>query len=61
MKANIYGFEVEGTPQEVIEFKKLIETQPKQTYTYTASPYLYKPYISDNPIKWSENTCSTQS
>lgn len=55
MKANIYGFDVEGSPEELIMFKKLIETQPKQT-----SVYIKQPSVGDNPLKWNEITCNAQ-
>lgn len=49
MKATINGIEVEGTPQEIMEFKRISETViPHQVAPYRVDPYR-NPYESGTP------------
>ena len=61
MKANIYGFEVEGTPDEIVAFKNKLDNQTKQPnqYTYTISPIVTgdPPF---NSLDWNKIICSTK-
>ncbi|OZB98016.1 hypothetical protein [Paenibacillus sp. XY044] len=59
MKAKIYGFEVEGTPTEIAEFKDKIDKQYKQPnqYTYTYGPVFIGDPPPLNPMEWNKITC----
>ncbi|MFI2856793.1 hypothetical protein ACH6EH_06605 [Paenibacillus sp. JSM ZJ436] len=62
MKAKIYVYELEGTPQEIVEFVNKIDKQSKQPNQYT---YFKQPAFTiigdppSNPLDWSKITCST--
>ncbi|MBT2759842.1 hypothetical protein [Paenibacillus sp. ISL-20] len=60
MKAKIYGIEVEGTPNEIVEFKHKLDSQHKQQsqYTYTFSPVVIGDPPPSNPLDWNKITCS---
>lgn len=62
MKAKIYGFEVDGTPDEIVEFKSKLDKQGNQPNqcTYNFSPVVIGDPPS-NPLDWSKITCSTKS
>ncbi|MFB5759108.1 hypothetical protein [Paenibacillus medicaginis] len=52
MKAKIFGFEVEGTPEELVKFKELMENKSQKTITYSPSLFVkdYGNPYSDNPF-----------
>lgn len=62
MKAKIYGFEVEGTPDEIAAFKNKLDNQSKQPnqYTYFLPPVVIGDPPPSNPLDWNKITCSTK-
>lgn len=70
MKANVHGIEVEGTPEEIAEFKLKLEKQisdaidkmkeykvPNYTYPQYHFPPIYIGTPVTDPYKWNEITC----
>lgn len=65
MKATIRNINVEGTPEEVAQFARLMDAQNTQQIKYVpyqpyTQPYTY-PWASPvNPLKWTEIMCKEQ-
>jgi hypothetical protein len=51
MKATINGVNVEGTPQEIAQYIRLINEQAGVKYPNPYGPYDYQPKIGD-PLPW---------
>lgn len=57
MKANLFGIEVEGTPQEIAQFKQELEEIKNKQVNSSNTPhytYSFSPVYHTNPLKANE-------